>query len=49
MELLVSDAARRRAFGENARNRADREWSFRLQAKAMKSFYDSLLAMGRRA
>jgi len=49
MELLVSDAARRRAFGENARNRADTEWSFRLQAKAMKSFYDSLMTMGRRA
>jgi glycosyltransferase involved in cell wall biosynthesis len=48
MELLVSDAARRRAFGENARNRADTEWSFRLQAKVMKSFYDSLLTMGRR-
>jgi glycosyltransferase involved in cell wall biosynthesis len=48
MELLVSDDARRRAFGENARNRADSEWSFRLQAKAMKSFYDSLMTMGRR-
>ena len=49
MELLVSDAARRRAFGENARNRADTEWSFHLQAKAMKSFYNSLMTMGRRA
>lgn len=49
MELLVTDADMRRRFGENARRRADEEWSFRLQAKAIKSFYDSLLTMDRRA
>jgi len=48
MELLVTDAVTRHRLGENARRRADEEWSFRLQAKAMKSFYNSLLTMGRR-
>ena len=45
MEILVNDADIRQRFGENARSRADEEWSFRLQAKAMKSFYESLLRM----
>ena len=48
MELLVSNAGMRRAFGENARKRADTEWNFRLQAKAVKSFYESLLTMEKR-
>ncbi len=48
MELLVTDTGIRRRLGENARRRADEEWSFRLQAKAVKSFYHSLLTMGRR-
>ena len=45
MEILVGDASIRRQFGENARKRADEEWDFRLQAKAMKNFYESLLRM----
>jgi glycosyltransferase involved in cell wall biosynthesis len=45
MEILVGDAGIRRQFGENARKRADGEWDFRLQAKAMKHFYESLLRM----
>ncbi len=49
MEFLVTDADMRHRFGENARRRADEEWNFRLQAKAIKSFYDSLLTMDRRA
>lgn len=48
MEILVKDADIRQRFGENARNRANEEWSFRLQAKAMKNFYESLLRMDRR-
>ncbi len=48
MEILVNDASIRQRFGENARRRADEEWSFRLQAKAMKNFYESLLRMGLR-
>ncbi len=48
MEVLVSNADIRRRFGENARRRAGEEWSFRLQARAMKNFYESLLHMGRR-
>lgn len=48
MEALVNDAATRERFGENARRRADEEWSFRLQAKAMKNFYEALLRMGPR-
>lgn len=45
MEILVGDAAIRKRFGENALRRADEEWSFRLQAKAMKNYYESLLHM----
>jgi glycosyltransferase involved in cell wall biosynthesis len=48
MEVLVNDAATRQLFGENARRRANREWSFTLQAKAMKNFYEELLRMGPR-
>jgi glycosyltransferase involved in cell wall biosynthesis len=49
MEVLVRDTGIRRQLGENARKRADEEWNFRLQAKAMKNFYESLLCMDRRA
>ena len=48
MEILVTDAGVRQRFGENARRRADEEWSFKLQAKAMKNFYESLLRMKQR-
>ena len=48
MELLVNNAGARRAFGENAKQRAVNEWSYRSQAKAMIKFYDSLLHMGKR-
>ncbi|MHB8109975.1 MAG: glycosyltransferase family 4 protein [Syntrophorhabdaceae bacterium] len=48
MERLVVDRELRSRLGENARKRADTEWDFTLQARAVKGFYEALLAMGRR-
>ena len=48
MEILVSDTGLRQRFGENARKRADEEWDFRVQAKEMKNFYETLLRINRR-
>lgn len=48
IELLVTDVATRKGFGENAREKALKEWSYHSQAKAMVKFYESLVRMGKR-
>ncbi|MEN6615078.1 MAG: glycosyltransferase family 4 protein [Syntrophorhabdus sp.] len=48
MERLVTDPELRKKYGDNARQRAETEWNFGLQARAVKGFYESLLAMGKR-
>ena len=49
METLVTNADIRNRFGNAAKARADEEWDFRAQAKAMKNFYEQLIgALGRR-
>lgn len=48
IDLLTNDA-KRRAFGERARDGAVEKWSYAAQAEGMKQFYEKLLLMGRRA
>ena len=45
---LLTDDAKRTAFGKSAAEAAREKWSYAAQAKAMTEFYETLLAMGPR-
>ncbi len=46
MEILVSDAGIRQRFGENARRRADEEWSFQAPGKGDEEFLRIIITYG---
>jgi glycosyltransferase involved in cell wall biosynthesis len=48
MEDLIIDDTKRKQFGENAKETAREKWSYHLQAKQMKNFYEHLLRLGKR-
>lgn len=48
MEALITDDAKRKQFGDNAKETAGEKWNYQLQAKTMKNFYESLLQLGKR-
>ena len=48
MEALITDDAKRKQFGDNAKETAREKWNYHLQAKQMKNFYESLLRLGKR-
>ena len=48
MEALITDDAKRKQFGENAKELAGEKWNYQVQAKKMKNFYEELLRLGKR-
>jgi glycosyltransferase involved in cell wall biosynthesis len=48
MEALVTNDAKRKQFGEKAKETAAEKWNYHLQAKQMKNFYEELLRLGKR-
>ncbi len=45
---LLADDAKRRQFGNSAKETAREKWNYHLQAKQMKNFYEHLLRLGKR-
>lgn len=48
MEALITDDARRKQFGDSAKETAREKWNYHLQAKKMKNFYESLIRLDKR-
>jgi glycosyltransferase involved in cell wall biosynthesis len=48
MEALIVDDAKRKQFGNKAKETAREKWNYQLQAQQMKSFYERLLGLGKR-
>lgn len=48
MESLITDAIKRKQFGNHAKTTAIEKWNYQAQAKQMKSFYEHLLRLGKR-
>ena len=48
IEVLITDDAKRKQFGNNAKETAREKWNYHLQAKKMKNFYEHLLRLGKR-
>jgi glycosyltransferase involved in cell wall biosynthesis len=48
MEALITNDAKRKQFGDNAKETAREKWNYHLQAKQIKNFYEHLLQLGKR-